>query len=69
MPPGEHTMVARSEVKVLCPNCSMEVSLQVAVALEYLNEVRTRFASDPTVYAQFLEMVKELKSEVQPFLP
>mmetsp|Transcript_42553 Transcript_42553/g.96819 ORF Transcript_42553/g.96819 Transcript_42553/m.96819 type:complete len:449 (+) Transcript_42553:230-1576(+) len=41
-----------------------ELQKQVAVALEYLNEVRTRFASDPTVYAQFLEMVKELKSEV-----
>jgi len=45
-------------------NSAQKKKLQETDALEYLNVVRTRFVNKPEAYSNFLEIMKEFKSQV-----
>lgn len=49
--------------KIFCVNASCLFCLQVEDALSYLDQVKLQFGSQPQVYNDFLDIMKEFKSQ------
>lgn len=48
---------------MFCANASCLFCLQVEDALSYLDQVKLQFGSQPQVYNDFLDIMKEFKSQ------